>query len=81
MKTYYTYEEFHFACKDENNAGKENKIRIISINGKTAVYESKGKTYSAEIATLVNGACHEFGVVENPEFLKDWNGFRNASIH
>ena len=44
MKTYYTYEEFHFACKDENNAGKENKIRIISINGKTAVYESKGKT-------------------------------------
>ena len=52
------------------------RMRIMRVRN-----ESQGKTYSAEIATLVNGACHEFGVVENPEFLKDWNGFRNAFIH
>ncbi len=75
MKVYYTYEEFAFCCRDESNEGKEHKVKILSFDNDTATYEQNGKTFTAPIANLVNGACHEYGVVENPEILKDWNGF------
>lgn len=75
LGVHYTYEEFETCCRDESNAGVANKIKILSVENETATYEQNGKTFTAPVATLVNGACHEYGVVTNPEILKDWNGF------
>lgn len=81
MKVHYTYEEFVFACKDKNNDGKANVIKIISIDGDEATYTTNNQegTFTQQIGTLVNGACHEYGIVENPEILKDWAGFAQTS--
>lgn len=75
----YTYKEFIDACNDNDNNGKDNIITILSHDDINCSYSQNGKNRAAPIEDIVNGTCHEYGIVSNPESLKDWNGFAKKS--